>query len=166
MRKKRAKIELSESELYLGKVLEWIRTIKKVTQDDLCAKSGVSRSSISAYERGARNPKASNLRRITDALDIDFDLLLESTAVQWHASGSLKQFDPESGELKVVKAGGIIAMPPPEKTAHTVIEQTDVARKNGPFQDEWEKRLVEHYRALSDDNKGKVYDFILSLKGS
>lgn len=47
-----------------------------MTQEELAEKSGVPRTTISHYERGARDPRVSNLLKIARALDTTIEMLV------------------------------------------------------------------------------------------
>lgn len=55
------------------------RQQKGMTQAELGKILGVSQSMIGQYESGARRPKIEQLIKISDALDIDINTLLENT---------------------------------------------------------------------------------------
>lgn len=74
---------------------ERIREYRKqagLTQKELGDRLGVSNVHIGQYERGLRNPKLPQLKKIADALDIPFDLLV-SDKVEALVDTS-KQIDP------------------------------------------------------------------------
>ncbi|CAK1234308.1 Transcriptional regulator [Fructobacillus fructosus] len=48
--------------------IKYFRKQVYLTQEELAKKSGVSLASISAYERGIRNPKIENLRKLANVL--------------------------------------------------------------------------------------------------
>ncbi|MBR2139397.1 MAG: helix-turn-helix transcriptional regulator [Phascolarctobacterium sp.] len=54
------------------------RRMKGWTQEDLSAKSGVSRSRISDIERGRQTPKLDTIMMIAKALEIDYVELLKN----------------------------------------------------------------------------------------
>lgn len=59
-----------------------IRAIRKrrgLSQEDLSAKSGVNRISISKYERGASYPNMANAMKIANALGCKIDQLFDYT---------------------------------------------------------------------------------------
>ncbi len=74
---------------------ERIREYRKqagLTQKELGDRLGVSNVHIGQYERGLRNPRLPQLKKIADALDIPFDLLV-SDKVEALVDTS-KQIDP------------------------------------------------------------------------
>jgi transcriptional regulator with XRE-family HTH domain len=52
------------------------RSLRKLSQGDLAAKSGIPQSSISQFEAGLRKPSFDNLRRLAAALSVSTDYLL------------------------------------------------------------------------------------------
>ena len=61
------------------KIGERIREFRKqagLTQKELGERMGVSNVNIGQYERGLRNPRLPQLKKIADALNIPFDLLV------------------------------------------------------------------------------------------
>lgn len=54
-----------------GAKLKQIRTVKKISQEELAFRSGLHRTYISSVERGERNISIINIKKIADALDIE-----------------------------------------------------------------------------------------------
>ena len=52
------------------------RELRKMSQGDLAAKSGLQPSAISHFETGGRSPSFENLKRLADALNVTTDYLL------------------------------------------------------------------------------------------
>lgn len=69
----------------LNFVREW-REHFEMTQEELCAKSGISLASISAYERGANQPKLDKLEMLSKTWNIPRGMILD---VDPSANGSL-----------------------------------------------------------------------------
>ena len=64
------KVHFTERGNHILQKLKEIRERKKMTQEELAAKSGVSRVTISMLESGAQDDaKASTLAKLADALD-------------------------------------------------------------------------------------------------
>lgn len=59
------------------KKLKFFRTYKKLSQADLGKKIGQIQPAISHYETGAKTPTLSTLLKLTKALDVEIDDLLE-----------------------------------------------------------------------------------------
>lgn len=57
-------------------MLKQLRLSEKMTQPELASKIGVSRSAISMYENGAREPDISTLLLISDFFGVTVDYLL------------------------------------------------------------------------------------------
>ena len=60
----------------LGQRIRFMRVKRKLSQEELGFKSGLSTNSISAIERGAFNFRIKTLFALADALDINADELL------------------------------------------------------------------------------------------
>ncbi|WP_095171055.1 MULTISPECIES: helix-turn-helix domain-containing protein [Blautia] len=63
-------------ENYIGNRIKQCRLEKKMTQKQLGKIMGISETLISQYERGKRNPKVDQLRKIADALNIPYNYLV------------------------------------------------------------------------------------------
>ena len=59
-----------------GAKLKQIRTVKKISQEELAFRSGLHRTYISSVERGERNISIINMKKIADALDIELKVLI------------------------------------------------------------------------------------------
>lgn len=57
-------------------VLKHLRTTAKMTQPELAQKLGVSRSAISMYELGSREPDFETLEAIADIFNVDMNTLI------------------------------------------------------------------------------------------
>ena len=60
-------------------VLKLLRLEKSLSQQELADRLGISKSSISMYERGERNPDFETLELIADFFNVDVDYLLGRT---------------------------------------------------------------------------------------
>lgn len=60
----------------IGPRLMWLRGVNNMTRDTLAEATGISASSIGAYERGEQEPKAGNITALTAALRCSADYLL------------------------------------------------------------------------------------------
>ena len=56
--------------LFKGKKLKEIRERKGLTQDELAIKTGLHLTTIGKYEIDSREPKATQLKRLADALGV------------------------------------------------------------------------------------------------
>lgn len=61
---------------YFGETLKTLRLGRKMTQDDLASKLKMSKSSISMYENGNRNPDFETLEAVADFFNVDMNFLL------------------------------------------------------------------------------------------
>ena len=48
-----------------------------LTQEQLAARMGITQQTVANWERGARNPKLATIRKIADALGIDWQTLID-----------------------------------------------------------------------------------------
>ena len=60
-----------------GKNLETVREIRGITKTEMARMLDLSLPAYSLYEKGEREPKLSNLKRIADILDVTVDELLK-----------------------------------------------------------------------------------------
>lgn len=58
----------------VGERLKWARSARLVEQEELAGKAGVGVATISRIENGRllRSPRLSTLRRLADALEVDY----------------------------------------------------------------------------------------------
>ena len=63
------------------KVAHW-RQVRGMKRTHLAAKADVAMSTLCAIERGEAKARRRTLLRIADALEVDVDLLLDSTALK------------------------------------------------------------------------------------
>ena len=59
----------------LGKRVKEYRIGKKLSQEELAAKANVHRTYIGMIERGEKNITITNLKKISDALEVDLSIL-------------------------------------------------------------------------------------------
>ena len=64
-------------EKQLGMRIRYLRTKKKLSQEDLALMSGVNKNYLSNLERGSRNPTLKLLEKICRGLDINLETLLK-----------------------------------------------------------------------------------------
>ncbi|MCI5869728.1 MAG: helix-turn-helix domain-containing protein [Dorea sp.] len=57
-------------------ILKSLRTSKAISQPELATRLGISKSAISMYEQGRREPDFDILRKIADFFQVDIDYLL------------------------------------------------------------------------------------------
>ena len=81
----------------IGERIKTYRLRAGLTQRQLGEKLGVSNVNIGQYERGLRNPKLPQLKRIADALEIPFDLLMSDKVTELVDAG--KEIDPSVLDL-------------------------------------------------------------------
>ena len=70
-----------------------LRNRRNMSQSDLAEAIGVSKSAISMYERGERNPDFETLEIIADFFNVDMNYLLGKD------DGSTYYLDPETAEI-------------------------------------------------------------------
>ena len=64
------------------KNLKLIRKLRKVTQDELAKSINTTRSCISNYEHGTRQPDGETIRLIADYFDVSIDYLLGRSSIR------------------------------------------------------------------------------------
>lgn len=67
---------------HLGENLRILRKTRRITQDELARKLNTSRSCISNYELGNRQPDSETIRRIADIFDVSIDYLLGRSTIK------------------------------------------------------------------------------------
>ena len=65
----------------LSERLRWVRKHAGLTQRELATRAKMARATITLYESGRREPIASSLLLLADALDVSTDYLLGRTVV-------------------------------------------------------------------------------------
>ena len=73
--------------------LKELRSKRGLTQPELAKALGISKSSVSMYERGEREPSYDMLETIADYFNVDVNYLLGKE------TGSTYYFDPEVAEM-------------------------------------------------------------------
>lgn len=95
--------------------LKKIREQKKMTQEQLAQRSGISRRMISKYEGGNARPRFDAAEKIAAALDISVSELLGESgtlvaeAAEKYGSRGAKQAEALMGEVTGLFAGGELA---------------------------------------------------------
>lgn len=88
-----------------GNILKSLRIREGLTQDELAKKLGTSRSAISMYERGEREPELEVFEVIADYFNVDMNYLTgKNTKEDYYVSLQVKQiaqeiFDDEDMKL-------------------------------------------------------------------
>ena len=69
-------------------ILKTLRTDKHLSQQELATRLGISKSAVSMYEQGRREPDFDILNKIADIFQVDADYLLglRSTVEKWISS--------------------------------------------------------------------------------
>lgn len=125
-----------------GEKIKQARRKVGLTQKDLAARMDTSQSYIAQYENGTRNAKPATLRRIASAIGCQLsDLIGDDMKISKEDRGGL---DWDSGSS--VDPGDIPA--DPERVR------------------EDEKTLLQYYRKLENERKGKVLDYVVDQYGS
>ena len=70
------KIETVISASFFGSTLKHLRTSKKLSQDELANKVGVTRTSVTNYESGVAIPSVKVLIRLCEILNVTPDVIL------------------------------------------------------------------------------------------
>ena len=61
-----------------GSILKNLRLSRNITQGELAAKLGISRSAVGMYETGGREPDFEMMEAIADIFNVDMDYLMGS----------------------------------------------------------------------------------------
>lgn len=84
-------------------VFKLLRTKNGYTQDELAEMLGISRSSVSMYENGNREPDLKTLEAIADLFKVDMDYLLGRTITESAPSKSSANYvAPNCDDLIIV----------------------------------------------------------------
>ncbi len=62
---------------FLANRIKQLRVAKKISQEDLAAKAGLSRNGMGLIEQGKRWPRLATLLKISDALDMTIEDVLK-----------------------------------------------------------------------------------------
>ena len=119
----------------LGENLRAARVAAKLTQEDLAEKLGTTKSAISRYEQGKREPALAQIAKIAAALNVRIDSLLEPEIFE-----SPEDFDKEC-KRRTSQAGG---------------EQVTVIHKAGgevQIIDHQKERLLSTYERLDGEDR-------------
>lgn len=76
-----------------AKIFKQLRTSRDMTQEDMSKALGISRSAISMYEAGKREPDFETLEIIADYFNLDIDYLMGRT------DKSTYYIDPETARM-------------------------------------------------------------------
>ena len=123
-----------------GEKIREARKAAGLTQKELGTRLDVTSQNIIQYEKGRRLPKPATLRRIADAIGCSLqELIGDDMKISREDQGGLS-FDL-----------GMFGEDPPADPDHVR---------------EDEKTLLEYYRKLEDERKGKVIDYAVDQYGS
>ncbi len=75
----------------IGDLIRSGRINRNMNQKELSDKLGVSRQLISQWESGKRSPGLSSLKKIADALDVSFHIVIEPINTEIYTIKSLRQ---------------------------------------------------------------------------
>ncbi|MCC0705065.1 tetratricopeptide repeat protein [Clostridioides sp. ES-S-0049-02] len=91
------------SESNIGKNIKKYRLLKGWTQEQLASESGLSKNAIYNYENGKRNPNIKFLSQIADALEIDYENILDYQEISKETTNQLKkQIESAALEEKIL----------------------------------------------------------------
>ena len=65
----------------IGERITKARLRLNMNQKELCEKTGITESTLSRFERGLREPRASAIKELSKALEVSFDYLMGATEV-------------------------------------------------------------------------------------
>ena len=104
----------------IGQTIYIWRSYKKMTQEDLAKKSGVSRPNLSAIEQGARDLTVKTLRRIASALGVKPGILVDDVLPEFTLR---KTWDRESLDRVARRAiGERTQLSAPEKKIARIVK--------------------------------------------
>lgn len=96
-----------------GDKIRQARTERGLSQNQLCAKTGISRRALINYEKGEVLPKSRETYRVlAEALDIDIDILLDDNAefvlnaVERYGTRGYHEAQKLTKEISALYAGG------------------------------------------------------------
>lgn len=157
-----------------GQKIKAAREKKKIKQQDLAKKLGVSAANISQYEKDKRNPKLETLRKIAAAIGVPVrDLIGDS---EWDKPGypPMKElFDSDNWNRWVDSEGNPVysskedfeewtktydPTDPPLLTDFFLAESPDVIKKEPASEEDGLDELITMYRDLIPDNRAKLLE--------
>ena len=81
-------------------MLAYLRKREKLSQTELAARLGLSRSTVAMYEKGVREPKFETLEAIADIFNVDLNTLVGGAAeLEKIKSQEEDRLDPELSEM-------------------------------------------------------------------
>ena len=123
-----------------GELIVKARTAAGLNQKEVAQAMGISPQALAQYEKSRRRPKLATLRRIAEAIGCSLqELIGDDMKISREDQGGLS-FDL-----------GMFGEDPPADPNHVR---------------EDEKTLLEYYRKLEDERKGKVVDYAVDQYGS
>ncbi|UDQ98925.1 helix-turn-helix transcriptional regulator [Lentisphaerota bacterium WC36G] len=145
----------------LGKIIEYIRKDRSMTQGDLFNKCGVSVASISAYERGDRYPKSKFLQLLCDALEVNYTILINLVQEPVKAIGPEIKYNKETGKKEIINPAKekIVKKIDPIECAKKIILNSERASNN----QESINLLVNKFSLLSEEKQNEVFEFIETI---
>lgn len=124
----------------LGSIIREKRKLRKMSQEHLAEILGVTKSTISKYELGMREPSFEQLRTIADALNVDIYELLtgEAKEIYFQSEVDMVLMNSARGycftdeESKLVTAFNALSLEGQQKAIERVEELTEIPkyRKN------------------------------------
>ena len=132
-----------------GERIKAARKKAGLTQAELASKLGISYVGVSQWENNLRNPKPETLRRIADALDVDWlELYGEPT---------------EEDKADLIKVIQSIGMPHGPDGSATVAETQQLLRRVGELYGEQSVLLLKLTSIMNEEGVDKVIEYTKSI---
>ena len=85
----------------IGERITKARLRLNMNQKELCEKTGITESTLSRFERGLREPRASAIKELSKALEVSFDYLMGVTEL-------IKKCDIDENNLTPMQAFNVL----------------------------------------------------------
>ncbi len=135
-------------------VLKLLRNSKSLTQEQLALKLGTSKSAISMYENGNREPDFEMLETIADFFNVDLDYLIKgSNAIDKEEKKLLTNYNKldTSDKTKLVDYSDELVNSDKYKETVTI----SIAARNGAKEMELTSEQYQKFLKVIEENKDK-----------
>lgn len=92
-----------------GERLRQLRAVSKMSQRELAQRIGMSKSSVSMFESGDREPGLETLEAIADTFNVDLDYLMGKSDIRNRMQAELARSGYDSGSARIPVLGTIRA---------------------------------------------------------
>lgn len=149
----------------IGPFIQKQRKERKLTLEQLGARSGVSKSMLSQIERGEANPTFAVLWSLTQALDIDFSDLIGGKATASTQSQIELISAAHTPEIKSVDAScRLKILSPPRLAGQTEWYEVEIAPNGKLDSAPHAQGAFEHFTALTDGFEVASGDSTIALR--